>query len=168
MWTWNEFLLALVVVSDEHAHGAARARLFQGRNTTDYSLLAAAGVIVRRIPVLFSRYVVPPAAAHPRHVGRGGPRANPWRRVSFEKAQRFECARRRGVRLDARHRRRRVHGAASGRPAAARRPRCGCSPGSRRSPAGRIYIGDRVVNDVGAARTATSRWCSRTTRCTRT
>ena len=32
---------------------------------------------------------------------------------------------------------------------------------------GRLYIGDQVVND-SRRRTATSRWCSRTTRCTRT
>ena len=38
----------------------------------------------------------------------------------------------------------------SARPAAARRPRCGCSPGSRRSR-GRILIGDRVVNNVAPA-----------------
>ena len=31
MWTWNEFLLALVMVSDEGAaHGAARARVLPG------------------------------------------------------------------------------------------------------------------------------------------
>ena len=36
----------------------------------------------------------------------------------------------------------------SGRPAAARRPRCGWSRGSRRSPAATVRIGDRVVNDL--------------------
>ena len=34
--------------------------------------------------------------------------------------------------------------------------------------AGEISIGDRVVNDAAARRIGTSRWCSRTTRCTRT
>jgi multiple sugar transport system ATP-binding protein len=33
---------------------------------------------------------------------------------------------------------------------------------------GELRIGDRVVNDVSNRRTATSPWCSRTTRCTRT
>ena len=40
----------------------------------------------------------------------------------------------------------------SARPAPARRPRCGCSPGSRRSPPGAIRIGDRVVDRRRAAR----------------
>ena len=34
--------------------------------------------------------------------------------------------------------------------------------------AGAIHIGDRDVTYAAAARTATSRWCSRATRCTRT
>ena len=33
---------------------------------------------------------------------------------------------------------------------------------------GELRIGDEVVNDQRARRTATSRWCSRTTRSTRT
>ena len=33
---------------------------------------------------------------------------------------------------------------------------------------GEIWIGDRVVNNVSLRRSATSRWCSRTTRSTRT
>ena len=36
----------------------------------------------------------------------------------------------------------------SARPAAARRQRCACSPGSRTISEGRILIGDRVVNNV--------------------
>ena len=41
------------------------------------------------------------------------------------------------------------------------------SPGSRRSPSGTISIGGRDVTDLRRG-TATSRWCSRATRSTRT
>ena len=47
MWTWNEFLLALVMVSDESLRTAPLGlAFFQGRNTSDFSLLAAGSVIV--------------------------------------------------------------------------------------------------------------------------
>ena len=47
MWTWNEFLLALVMVSDEDLRTAPLGlSFFQGRNTSDLTLLAAGSVIV--------------------------------------------------------------------------------------------------------------------------
>jgi raffinose/stachyose/melibiose transport system permease protein len=47
MWTWNEFLLALVMVSDEGLRTAPLGlAFFQGRNTSDIQLLAAGSVIV--------------------------------------------------------------------------------------------------------------------------
>jgi raffinose/stachyose/melibiose transport system permease protein len=47
MWTWNEFLLALVMVSDEGLRTAPLGlAFFRGRNTTDFALLAAGAVIV--------------------------------------------------------------------------------------------------------------------------
>ncbi len=47
MWTWNEFLLALVMVTDEELRTAPLGlAFFQGRNTTDFALLAAGSVIV--------------------------------------------------------------------------------------------------------------------------
>jgi len=47
MWTWNEFLLALVMVSEESLRTAPLGlAFFQGRNTTDVPLLAAGAVIV--------------------------------------------------------------------------------------------------------------------------
>jgi raffinose/stachyose/melibiose transport system permease protein len=47
MWTWNEFLLALVMVSDENLRTAPLGlAFFQGRNTQDLTLLAAGAVIV--------------------------------------------------------------------------------------------------------------------------
>ena len=47
MWTWNEFLLALVMVSDEGLRTAPLGlAFFSGRNTTDFALLAAGSVIV--------------------------------------------------------------------------------------------------------------------------
>jgi raffinose/stachyose/melibiose transport system permease protein len=53
MWTWNEFLLALVMVSDESLRTAPLGlAFFQGRNTTDYALLAAGSVIVATPVVL--------------------------------------------------------------------------------------------------------------------
>ena len=53
MWTWNEFLLALVMVSDESLRTAPLGlAFFQGRNTTDEALLAAGSVIVATPVVL--------------------------------------------------------------------------------------------------------------------
>ena len=47
MWTWNEFLLALVMVSNENLRTAPLGlAFFSGRNTTDFALLAAGSVIV--------------------------------------------------------------------------------------------------------------------------
>jgi raffinose/stachyose/melibiose transport system permease protein len=47
MWTWNEFLLALVMVSDEGLRTAPLGlSFFQGRNKTDLTLLATGAVIV--------------------------------------------------------------------------------------------------------------------------
>ena len=52
MWTWNEFLLALVMVTDEDLRTAPLGlAIFSGRNTTDFALLAAGAVIVA-IPVV--------------------------------------------------------------------------------------------------------------------
>jgi raffinose/stachyose/melibiose transport system permease protein len=53
MWTWNEFLLALVMVSDESLRTAPLGlAFFQGRNTSDEALLAAGSVIVATPVVL--------------------------------------------------------------------------------------------------------------------
>src|ERR671930_635949 len=53
MWTWNEFLLALVMVSDESLRTAPLGlSFFQGRNQTDLTLLAAGAVIVAAPVVL--------------------------------------------------------------------------------------------------------------------
>jgi len=47
MWTWNEFLMPLVMVTrDELRTAPLGLAFFQGQHLTDYSLLAAAGVIV--------------------------------------------------------------------------------------------------------------------------
>jgi raffinose/stachyose/melibiose transport system permease protein len=47
MWTWNEFLLVLVMVSEENLRTAPLGlAFFSGRNTTDFALLAAGAVIV--------------------------------------------------------------------------------------------------------------------------
>jgi raffinose/stachyose/melibiose transport system permease protein len=47
MWTWNEFLLALVMVSDEGLRTAPLGlAFFQGRNTSDEGLLMAGALIV--------------------------------------------------------------------------------------------------------------------------
>jgi raffinose/stachyose/melibiose transport system permease protein len=47
MWTWNEFLLALVLVSSESKRTAPLGlAFFQGQHTSDFTLLAAASVIV--------------------------------------------------------------------------------------------------------------------------
>jgi raffinose/stachyose/melibiose transport system permease protein len=53
MWTWNEFLLALVMVSDESLRTAPLGlAFFQGRNTSDEALLAAGSLIVAAPVVL--------------------------------------------------------------------------------------------------------------------
>ena len=53
MWTWNEFLLALVMVSDEGLRTAPLGlAFFQGQHTSDLSLLAAGAVIVATPVVL--------------------------------------------------------------------------------------------------------------------
>jgi raffinose/stachyose/melibiose transport system permease protein len=53
MWTWNEFLLALVMVSNESLRTAPLGlAFFQGRNTSDEALLAAGSLIVAAPVVL--------------------------------------------------------------------------------------------------------------------
>ena len=53
MWTWNEFLLALVMVSDESLRTAPLGlAFFQGRNTSDEGLLMAGSLIVAAPVVL--------------------------------------------------------------------------------------------------------------------
>jgi raffinose/stachyose/melibiose transport system permease protein len=52
MWTWNEFLLALVMVTQENLRTAPLGlSFFQGRNTANLTLLAAGSVIVA-LPVV--------------------------------------------------------------------------------------------------------------------
>jgi raffinose/stachyose/melibiose transport system permease protein len=52
MWTWNEFLLALVMVSDEGLRTAPLGlSFFQGRNESDLTLLSAGSVLVA-LPVV--------------------------------------------------------------------------------------------------------------------
>jgi raffinose/stachyose/melibiose transport system permease protein len=47
MWTWNEFLLALVMVSSEDLRTAPLGlAFFQGQHSSDLTLLAAGAVIV--------------------------------------------------------------------------------------------------------------------------
>ncbi|MFL6006140.1 MAG: carbohydrate ABC transporter permease [Gaiellaceae bacterium] len=53
MWTWNEFLLALVMVSEENLRTAPLGlAFFQGQHTSDLTLLAAGAVIVAAPVVL--------------------------------------------------------------------------------------------------------------------
>jgi raffinose/stachyose/melibiose transport system permease protein len=52
LWTWNEFLLALVLVSDESIRTApVGLTFFRGRYNTEWTLMAAASLIVA-LPVL--------------------------------------------------------------------------------------------------------------------
>lgn len=52
MWTWNQFLLPLVVITDENKRTAPLGlAFFQSEHTTQYSLLAAASIIVA-LPVV--------------------------------------------------------------------------------------------------------------------
>ena len=53
MWTWNEFLLTLVMVTKENLLTAPLGlAFFSGRNTTDFALLSAGSVIVATPVVL--------------------------------------------------------------------------------------------------------------------
>ena len=71
MWTWNEFLLALVMVSSEDMRTAPLGlAFFQGQHTSDFTLLAAGAVIVAT-PVVH-RLRLPAAALHPRDADRRG------------------------------------------------------------------------------------------------
>ena len=71
MWTWNEFLLALVMVSDEYAaHRAARARVLL-RAQHD-RLRAARRRLGDRRHAGRDPLRLPPAPLHPRHALRGG------------------------------------------------------------------------------------------------
>jgi raffinose/stachyose/melibiose transport system permease protein len=52
MWTWNEFLLALVMVSSENLRTAPLGlAFFQGQHTAEFTLLASGAVIVA-LPVI--------------------------------------------------------------------------------------------------------------------
>jgi raffinose/stachyose/melibiose transport system permease protein len=52
MWTWNEFLLVLVMITDDGKLTAPLGlSVFQGRNTSDLTLMAAGSVIVA-LPVI--------------------------------------------------------------------------------------------------------------------
>jgi raffinose/stachyose/melibiose transport system permease protein len=48
MWTWNEFLLALVIVNSDEGRRTAPLGLsvFQGQHQTEYQLLMAGALIV--------------------------------------------------------------------------------------------------------------------------
>lgn len=47
MWTWNEFLMPLVlIVSEDHRTAPLGLAFFKGQHLTDYSLLSAGGIIV--------------------------------------------------------------------------------------------------------------------------
>ncbi|MFZ7087196.1 carbohydrate ABC transporter permease [Curtobacterium sp. RRHDQ10] len=47
MWTWNEFLMPLVLITSEERRTAPLGlAFFKGEHLTDYSLLSAAGIIV--------------------------------------------------------------------------------------------------------------------------
>lgn len=54
MWTWNEFLLPLVLVtSEEHRTAPLGLAFFKGSHVTDYSLLSAGGVLVA-LPIVLA------------------------------------------------------------------------------------------------------------------
>ena len=58
MWTWNEFLIPLVVISSESKRTAPLGlAFFQGEHLTNFSLLSAAGVIVA-LPIVVLYFVL--------------------------------------------------------------------------------------------------------------
>lgn len=63
MWTWNEFLLALVMVQDEALRTLpVGLAFFQGRHTSDIPLMSAGSIIVAGpivlVYILFQRYFI--------------------------------------------------------------------------------------------------------------
>ena len=71
MWTWNEFLLALVMVSSEDLRTAPLGlAFFQGQHTSDFTLLAAGAAIVAL--ARGDRLPVPAAPLHPGDAVRRG------------------------------------------------------------------------------------------------
>ena len=66
MWTWNEFLIPLVMVTDESLRTAPLGlAFFQGQYTQGFTLLAAGAVIVA-LPVV-AALPLPAAPLHRRH-----------------------------------------------------------------------------------------------------
>jgi raffinose/stachyose/melibiose transport system permease protein len=58
MWTWNEFLIPLVMVTQENLRTAPLGlAFFQGQHATDFALLAAAGIIVAAPIVLLYAFL---------------------------------------------------------------------------------------------------------------
>ncbi len=58
MWTWNEFLIPLVlIVSEDRRTAPLGLAFFKGEHLTDYSLLSAAGVIVAT-PIVILYFVL--------------------------------------------------------------------------------------------------------------
>lgn len=58
MWTWNEFLLPLVlIVSEDRRTAPLGLAFFKGEHLTDYSLLSAAGVIVA-LPIVILYFLL--------------------------------------------------------------------------------------------------------------
>ena len=51
MWTWNEFLLLVMITNESKRTAPLGLAFFQGEHTTQFSLLAAASVIVA-LPVV--------------------------------------------------------------------------------------------------------------------
>ena len=69
MWTWNEFLIPLVMVTDESLRTAPLGlAFFQGQYTQGFTLLAAGAVIVA-LPVVVA-LPLPPAPLHRRACSR--------------------------------------------------------------------------------------------------
>jgi raffinose/stachyose/melibiose transport system permease protein len=63
MWTWNEFLLALVMVQDESLRTLpVGLAFFQGRYTSNIPLMAAGSIIVAGpivlVYIVFQRYFI--------------------------------------------------------------------------------------------------------------
>ena len=134
MWTWNEFLLALVMVTDENLRTAPLGLAFFSGPQHD-RLRAAGRRLGDRRDAGRARLRLPPAPLHPRDALRGGEGLMAGRRVR----PRDQALRRRrgGARAHARGAATASSSCWSGRRAPARRPRCGCSPGSSRSPRAR-------------------------------
>ena len=172
MWTWNDFLWPLVTIYNEPAYTLQLGlQAFQGAHLTEWNLLMA-GNVMSMIPMLVL-FLAGAAVVRPRHRDPGPEGLMPWPRSTFEHVSKVFPPNKgeAGViavddlSLEVGDGEFLILVGPSG---------CGKSTalrmvaGLEKISAGEIRVGRRARSTTCRRRSATSRWCSRTTRSTRT